>query len=58
MPFKHLYFQDFLGTECITPDCSGLIYSITIYDNNNEVKLELVKDKKRNESTIKEKKKK
>ncbi|XP_063607492.1 uncharacterized protein LOC134782079 [Penaeus indicus] len=50
--------KDFLGTECITPDCSGLIYSITIYDNNNEIKLELVKDKKRNDSTVKEKKKK
>ncbi|XP_047490692.1 uncharacterized protein LOC125040193 isoform X2 [Penaeus chinensis] len=50
--------KDFLGTECITPDCSGLIYSITIYDKNNEIKLELVKDKKRNDSTVKEKKKK
>lgn len=50
--------KDFLSTECLTPDCSGLIHSITIYDSNNEIKLELVKDKKRNDSTVKEKKKK
>ncbi|ROT82551.1 putative E3 ubiquitin-protein ligase TTC3 [Penaeus vannamei] len=32
--------KDFLGTECLTPDCSGLIHSITIYDKTREKKKE------------------
>ncbi|XP_069956802.1 E3 ubiquitin-protein ligase TTC3 isoform X5 [Cherax quadricarinatus] len=38
--------KDFLGMECITPDCTGKICSIRIYDETSKLKNELAKDKK------------
>ncbi|KAG7171463.1 E3 ubiquitin-protein ligase TTC3-like 1, partial [Homarus americanus] len=38
--------KDFIGLDCITPDCTGKICSIRIYDETGRLKNELVKDKK------------
>lgn len=52
--------QDFLGTDCITPDCTGKISSIHIYDETGNLKIELSnkKDKKNAQNSVKQKKKK
>ncbi|XP_063599461.1 uncharacterized protein LOC134775781 isoform X3 [Penaeus indicus] len=52
--------KDFLGTDCITPDCTGKISSIHIYDETGNLKIELSnkKDKKNAQNSVKQKKKK
>ncbi|XP_042873701.1 uncharacterized protein LOC122254197 isoform X3 [Penaeus japonicus] len=52
--------KDFLGTNCITPDCTGKISSIHIYDETGNLKIELCnkKDKKNAQNSVKQKKKK
>nr|XP_027231266.1 uncharacterized protein LOC113822926 [Penaeus vannamei] len=52
--------KDFLGTDCITPDCTGKISCIHIYDETGNLKIELSnkKDKKNAQNSVKQKKKK
>ncbi|KAK4304854.1 hypothetical protein Pmani_023225 [Petrolisthes manimaculis] len=38
--------KEFLGLDCMTPDCTGNISSIRIYDESGTLKNEQVKDKK------------
>lgn len=53
--------KDFLGEVCVTPDCTGKISSIQIYDDEGNLKNELLKDKKDRKhmaAPVKQKKKK
>ncbi|XP_045108818.1 uncharacterized protein LOC123503264 isoform X3 [Portunus trituberculatus] len=53
--------KDFLGELCVTPDCTGKISSIQIYDDEGRMKNELAKDKKDRKhmaAPVKQKKKK
>ncbi|KAK7085335.1 protein K48-linked ubiquitination, partial [Halocaridina rubra] len=50
--------KDFLGMDCFTPDCSGKIMTIYIYDEMGKVKHELVANKKNTSIPAKQKKKK
>ena len=56
--FTLLIFQDFLGQQCFTPDCAGKIFSIRLYDEKNEVKIEATKEKKEKKSMSNKQKKK
>ncbi|XP_071519097.1 uncharacterized protein [Panulirus ornatus] len=53
--------KDLLGLECMTPDCTGKICCIRIYDDTGRLKNELAKDKKEKKhlsTPVKQKKKK
>ncbi|XP_064086347.1 uncharacterized protein LOC135201401 isoform X2 [Macrobrachium nipponense] len=59
--FGKMSDKDFLGTECVTPDCTGKINGILIHDETGTLKHEILlnkRDKKNSSTPVKQKKKK
>lgn len=59
--FGKMSDKDFLGTECVTPDCTGKINGILIHDETGTLKHEILmnkRDKKNSLTPVKQKKKK